>query len=145
MANKKNSKKTEVPAAVNETPAVKVEEAAAPEKKAPKPKAEKKAAPAAKKAPAVKEEAAEKKPAEAKAAKPAKKTTKTSATKESLVIQSGDNEYTMADIIEKCKNDHRGGKRLHITSIQVYVKSDNNELRAYYVINDKADGKYVVL
>lgn len=150
MANNKKSKKTETPAVITEIPEAKAAETAAPEKKPAKPKAEKKSAPAAKKAAAVKEEAAEKKPAETKAVKsaekkPAKKTAKTSAPKESLVIQSGENEYTIADIIEKCEKDYRGGRRLHIKSIQVYVKSDNNELRAYYVINGEANGKYVVL
>ena len=60
MANKK-SKKTEAPAAINETPEVKAAETAAPEKKPAKPKAEKKSAPAAKKA-AVKEGNGRKRP-----------------------------------------------------------------------------------
>ena len=153
MANNKKSKKTETPAVITEIPEAKAAEIDVPEKKNSKPKAEKKSASAAKKAAAVKavkEEAVENKPAETKAVKPAekkpaKKTAKAAAAKESLVIQSGENEYTMADIIEKCEKDHRGGRRLHIKSIQVYVKSDNNELRAYYVINGEANGKYVVL
>ncbi len=59
---------------------------------------------------------------------------------EEFVIQSNGNDYTMSDITEMCKNAYRGGTRKQIKSIKVYVKSENNSIRAYYVINDKANG-----
>lgn len=42
----------------------------------------------------------------------------------------------MSDITEMCKNAYRNGTRKQIKSIRVYVKSENNGIRAYYVIND---------
>lgn len=59
---------------------------------------------------------------------------------ENIVIQSSGNDYSMSDITEMCKNDYRGGTRKQIKSIKVYIKSENNNIRAYYVINDKASG-----
>lgn len=59
---------------------------------------------------------------------------------EEFVIQSNGNDYTMSDITEKCKNAYRNGTRKQIKSIKVYVKSENNGIRAYYVINDNANG-----
>lgn len=65
--------------------------------------------------------------------------TKTAKT-EDVIIQSNGNEYSMSDITEMCKNDYRGGTRKQIKSIKVYVKAENNVIRAYYVVNDSASG-----
>ncbi len=46
----------------------------------------------------------------------------------------------MSDITEMCKNDYRGGTRKQIKSIKVYIKAENNVVRAYYVVNDSASG-----
>lgn len=59
---------------------------------------------------------------------------------EDIIIQSSGGEYTMSDITEKCKNDYRGGSRKQIKSIKVYLKAENNGIRAYYVVNDTVSG-----
>ncbi|MBQ5332720.1 MAG: hypothetical protein J6K92_05625 [Oscillospiraceae bacterium] len=94
--------------------------------KAEKPAAKKVEKPAAKKA----EKPAAKKPAEVK--------------KDVFVIQ-GSGEHTSAEIIELCKAAYKDGSRKHVKSIDVYVKAENGEMRAYYVINGNAEGKYIVL
>lgn len=70
------------------------------------------------------------------------KKTKTSKTakSEDVIIQSSGNEYSMSDITEMCKNDYRGGTRKQIKSITIYIKAENNVVRAYYVVNDSASG-----
>lgn len=65
--------------------------------------------------------------------------TKTAKT-EDVIIQSNGNEYSMSDITEMCRNDYRGGTRKQIKSIKVYIKAENNIIRAYYVVNDSASG-----
>ena len=78
-----------------------------------------------KKAPA---KAAEKKPADDK-----------------FIIQGSNGEYTMSDVVEACKTAYRNGTRKHITSCDVYLKAENGVLRAYYVINGKAEGAFIDL
>ena len=53
-----------------------------------------------------------------------------------VVFQSSDKDYTLSEITEICKNAYRGGTRKQIKSIKVYVKAENNKLKAYYVVND---------
>lgn len=65
--------------------------------------------------------------------------------KEVFLIQSNGNDYTMDDIKEACKEAYKSGTRKHVKSIDVYLKAENGGLRAYYVINGKADGSYIVL
>lgn len=65
---------------------------------------------------------------------------KSAAKTDSIVIQSGANEYAMQDITDLCKNAYRGGTRKQIKSIKVYLKAENNGIRAYYVVNDSASG-----
>lgn len=72
--------------------------------------------------------------------KKAKSTSTKTAKTEDVIIQSSGNEYTMSDITEMCKNDYRGGTRKQIKSIKVYIKAENNIVRAYYVVNDSASG-----
>ena len=67
------------------------------------------------------------------------KTPKT-AKAEDVIIQSSGNEYSMSDITEMCKNDYRGGTRKQIKSIKVYIKAENNGIRAYYVVNENISG-----
>lgn len=69
-----------------------------------------------------------------------KKAKSTSTKTEDVIIQSSGNEYSMSDITEMCKNDYRGGTRKQIKSIKVYIKAENNIVRAYYVVNDSASG-----
>lgn len=59
---------------------------------------------------------------------------------EDIIIQSVGGEYAMSDITDMCKNDYRGGSRKQIKSIKVYLKAENNGIRAYYVVNDTVSG-----
>lgn len=71
-----------------------------------------------------------------------KRTIKKSAKGKSdeVVIQSGDKDYTLSEITQICKDAYRGGTRKQIKSIKVYVKAEGNKLKAYYVVNDSANG-----
>ena len=79
---------------------------------------------------------------------PQKKATpaKTEAPKKDVfLIQSNGKDYTMDDIKEACKEAYKNGTRKHVKSIDVYLKAENGGLRAYYVINGKADGAFIDL
>ena len=135
MANKRTTKKSakkEVTKAAVSTVAEKAKAkttAAAPAveevKAAPVEKAPRARKTAEKKAPA---KSAEKKPADDK-----------------FIIQGSNGEYTMSDVVEACKTAYRNGTRKHITSCDVYLKAENGVLRAYYVINSKAEGAFIDL
>ena len=91
-------------------------------------------------APAAK--AKETKTASKKKAAPAK----TEAPKKDVfLIQCNGKDYTMDDIKEACKEAYKNGTRKHVKSIDVYLKAENGGLRAYYVINGKADGAFIDL
>lgn len=110
-----------------------------------KPAAEVKAASAEKPAPI--EKIVEKK-AEIKADKPApakKPAAKKAPLKTDVFLIQGAGEHTVSDITELCKADYKNGSRKHVKSIDVYVKAENGELRAYYVVNGNPEGKYIVL
>ena len=62
-----------------------------------------------------------------------------------FVIQSNGKEYTNDDIVELCKAAYRNGTRKQVKSCDVYLKAENNGLRAYYVINGNADGSFIDL
>lgn len=62
-----------------------------------------------------------------------------------FVIQSNGKEYTNDDIVELCKAAYRNGTRKQVRSCDVYLKAENNGLRAYYVINGNADGSFIDL
>lgn len=62
-----------------------------------------------------------------------------------FVIQSNGKDYTMDDIKGTCKEAYKNGTRKHVKSIDVYLKAENGGLRAYYVINGKADGAFIDL
>lgn len=86
--------------------------------------------------------------AEIKAEKsaPAKKpAAKKAPVKTNVFLIQGAGEHTVADITELCKADYKNGSRKHVKSIDVYVKAENGELRAYYVVNGNPEGKYIVL
>ena len=131
---------------VKAAPAEKKAEKPAPAKTAEKPVAEKKTVkPAAEKKaekPAV-EKKAEKPVAEKKVEKPASK--KAEPVKKDIFLIQGAGEHTVADITELCKADYKNGSRKHVKSIDIYVKAENGELRAYYVVNGNPEGKYIVL
>lgn len=99
------------------------------EKKAEKPVEKKAEKPAAKKAD--KADKAPKKAAEEK--------------KNDVFLIQGIGEHTVADITELCKADYKNGSRKRVASIDIYVKAEHGELRAYYVVNGNAEGKYIVL
>lgn len=137
-ATVKNDDKTEKP--TDKTPVKEVRKTRS-DKGTSKTKAEKSVSKRRKKA---EKNAAAPAPAEVaeKVSAPAEKKKRTSNKKakanksEEFVIQSNGNDYTMSDITEMCKNAYRNGTRKQIKSIRVYVKSENNGIRAYYVIND---------
>lgn len=80
------------------------------------------------------------------AAKPSAKSTAKSAVKDStFLIQSNGKDYTVEDIKEVCKAAYRNGTRKQIKSCDVYLKVENGSLKAYYVINGKADGAFIDL
>ena len=136
MANKrtakKSAKKEVAKAAV--TPVV-AEEAKAETTAAAPAVEEVKAAPV-EKAPRARKNAEKKAPAKAAEKKPAD---------DKFIIQGSNGEYTMSDVVEACKTAYRNGTRKHITSCDVYLKAENGVLRAYYVINGKAEGAFIDL
>ena len=79
--------------------------------------------------------------------KPAANTEKVAAPKKEdiFVFQSNDKEYTAEQITEFCKAAYRNGTRKQVKSCNVYLKTENDGLRAYYVINGNADGAYIDL
>ena len=81
------------------------------------------------KAPAKK--AAAKKPAAKKAAAPAKA--------EVIKVQFGGNEYDTAAIVEAVKAAYKAENKSAIKTLSVYIKPEENA--AYYVVNDKVNGK----
>ncbi|MGN0638146.1 MAG: DUF6465 family protein [Huintestinicola sp.] len=141
-------KKTQSKPAVSAEAAKPVETAKAVENV--KPAEEVKAAPAEKKVEKpVAEKKTEKPAAEKKAEKPAseKKAApkKAEPVKKDIFLIQGAGEHTVTDITELCKADFkvRNGRK-HIKSIDVYVKAENNELKAYYVVNGNPEG-FIVL
>ena len=102
-------------------------ETAAAEKSAAAKKTTAKAAP----------KAAAKKAAPAKkAAAPAKKT---SAAKEVAKIQFDGCEFDVAEVVEKAKADYKANNKAAVKTVTVYIKPE--EKAAYYVVNDKVQGK----
>ena len=81
--------------------------------------------------------------AEAPKQKATKKTADKSENK--FVIQSNGKDYSMDEIKEACKAAYKNGTRKHVKSVDVYLKAENGNLRAYYVINGNADGAYIDL
>lgn len=126
--------------AVSNTPAAPVAEKAAPVEEA---KVE--ATPAAEPTPVVEASVSEVK--ETKSAPKAKSAAKKEEVKKAdvFVIQSNGKEYTNDDIVELCKAAYRNGTRKQVKSCDVYLKAENNGLRAYYVINGNADGSFIDL
>ena len=135
------AKNTSVETAMKAVAAKKPEvKAAAP---APVKKTEEKPAAKAEVKPAVKEtvKKAEEKVAEKKTRKPRKKTVKKPVEKiQEVFVEFNGEQFKTASIIEKIHKaeGHRVGA---IKSLRVYI--DPVERKAYYVINDKAEGKYV--
>ena len=115
------------------------------EKKAEKPVEKKAEKPVEKKAEKPVEKKAEK-PAAKKADKADKAPKKAAEEKKNDVfLIQGIGEHTVADITELCKADYKNGSRKRVASIDIYVKAEHGELRAYYVVNGNAEGKYIVL
>lgn len=57
-----------------------------------------------------------------------------------VLLQSSGKDYTLSEITQICKDAYRGGTRKQIKSIKVYVKAEDNQLKAYYVVNDNTSG-----
>lgn len=129
------AKNTSVETAMKAVAAKKPEvKAAAP---APVKKTEEKPAAKAEVKPAVKE-------TEKKTRKPRKKTVKKPVEKiQEVFVEFNGEQFKTASIIEKIHEVYKAeGHRVGaIKSLRVYI--DPVERKAYYVINDKAEGKYV--
>lgn len=69
----------------------------------------------------------------------------TNTVKNTFVLQSNGKDYTFEEITELCKKAFRNGTKKNIKTIDVYVKPENDGLRAYYVANGIADGSYIDL
>ncbi len=44
-----------------------------------------------------------------------------------------------------CIESYRGSTRKRVSTIDVYVKFENGSVRAYYVVNGKAEGRFIEL
>jgi len=80
----------------------------------------------------------EKKPSSHKRIKAADK-------KGEFIIQSNGNEYNIGNVKELCVKAYRGNTRKKIDTIDIYLKFEDGVVRAYYVVNGKAEGKYIDL
>lgn len=136
MANKRTVKKfakKEVAKAAF-TPVV-AEEAKAETTTAAPAVEEVKAAPV-EKAPRARKNAEKKAPAKSAEKKPAD---------DKFIIQGSNGEYTMSDVVEVCKTAYINGTRKQVKYCDIYLKAENGVLRAYYVINGKAEGAFIDL
>ncbi|MCR4715877.1 MAG: DUF6465 family protein [Lachnospiraceae bacterium] len=110
-------------------------------------KAEPKKATAAKKTTAKKATTAKKTTAKkattTKKATPAKKTTTkkaaTKATSEIIELQLGDKNIVVSDLVERVKEDFKARGQRGTRKLEVYVNV--NEMKAYYVANDRSEDK----
>ena len=158
MANKRVNKKAAAKKAVENKPITTVSEEAKAETPAVEIKSE---APAVKATSTEKPKTTRTRKTPAKAVKetkmaataaeiaeaPKQKATKKTANKaeDKFVIQSNGKDYSMEEIKEVCKAAYKNGTRKHVKSVDVYLKAENGNLRAYYVINGNADGAYIDL
>ncbi len=151
MAKEKKTEAAVKPAAAIKTPEEPKKEA--PVKKAAAKKATTKKAAEPKKEEAVKavaeqvevkEEAKKEAPKKAEEKKaPAKKAAaKETEVKANIVLQYGDKNVTYDTLVENSKNNYQfemGGDANEIKKLSVYVKPEENA--AYYVVNDKVQGR----
>ena len=79
----------------------------------------------------------------AKKATPAKKTTTkkaaTKATSEIIELQLGDKNIVVSDLVERVKEDFKARGQRGTRKLEVYVNV--NEMKAYYVANDRSEDK----
>lgn len=139
MANKKSNKFAKVSPAATEVPAAEVKT----EKAAP-------AAETVEEVKGVKEVMVAEPQAEAKASDNKKTEKKTSVkktaekSKDKFVVQFAGLEFDTQEIIERCKADYKSeNSRKQVRSLEVYLKPD--ERKAYYVVNNKAEGRFIEL
>ncbi|WP_051588931.1 DUF6465 family protein [Ruminococcus sp. NK3A76] len=130
----------EVAAEVKEAAAEKVEKAKTATKKT-----------AAKAKTATKKTAAKAKTAAKTTAAKAKTTAKTTAAKaktaakkavenkQAVFVQYGDKEVAALDVLEAVKADFKANNKGAVKTVKVYIKPEDNA--AYYVVNDKVEGK----
>ena len=142
MADNKNVK--EVAAEVKTAAAEKVEKAVKETKTAAK-KTATKAKAAADKGAAKAKTAAKKTATKAKAtaektAAKAKTAAKKAAEDKAVVyVQYGDKEVVAKDVLEAVKADFKANNKGTVKTVKVYIKPEDNA--AYYVVNDKVNGK----
>ncbi len=65
--------------------------------------------------------------------------------KNKFIIQRSGKDYTMSDIKEVCMKAFRSEANQKVDPVDIYLKAENGNIRAYYVINGIADAKYINL
>ncbi len=73
--------------------------------------------------------------------KKSKKESKEVENIQEVYLEFGDNKILSEEVIENIKQAYKGHRISSIKKLQVYMNLD--EKKAYYVINDKAEGKFV--
>ena len=141
MADKKV---TEAAAEVKAAAAEKVEKAVKETKTAAKKtaaKAKTATKTAAKKAATTTKTAAKKTAAKAKdtATKAKAAAKKAAENKQAVYVQFGDKEVAALDVLEAAKADFKANNKGAVKSVKIYIKPEDNA--AYYVVNDKVEGK----
>ena len=73
--------------------------------------------------------------------KPKAETAAAEGKPQTIYVQFQDSEVDIDDLIEKARADYKGDKKRapKITDLKLYIKPE--ERAAYYVINEKFDGK----
>ena len=131
MADNKNVK--EVAAEVKTAAAEKVEKAVKETKTAAK-KTAAKAKTTAKKTATKAKAAADKGAAKAKTA-----AKKVAENKQAVFVEYGDKQVAALDVLEAVKADFKANNKGTVKTVKVYIKPEDNA--AYYVVNDKVNGK----
>lgn len=138
MADTKNVK--EAAAEVKAAAAEKVEKAkTATKKTAAKAKTATKKAATTTKAAAKKTATKAKATAEKTAAKAKTAAKKAVENKQAVYVQFGDKEVAALDVLEAAKADFKANNKGAVKSVKIYIKPEDNA--AYYVVNDKVEGK----
>lgn len=138
MADEKNVKATA--AEVKEAAAEKVEKAVKETKKVAKAAAEKTTKTAAKAKTTAKATAAKAKTAADKTAAKAKTAAKKAVeNKNAVYVEFNGKQVAALEVLEAAKADYKANNKAAVKSVKVYIKPEDNA--AYYVVNDKVDGK----
>ncbi|MBR6337071.1 MAG: hypothetical protein IKR76_04995 [Ruminococcus sp.] len=64
---------------------------------------------------------------------------KAAENKQAVYVQFGDKEVAALDVLEAAKADFKANNKGAVKSVKIYIKPEDNA--AYYVVNDKVEGK----